>query len=99
MKRMCCKNQLAGILRQYEYPDFLIDKTVERLNNMQPEIKTLFDNWLLNSSMPEDEIKGFTMRELTGEKFNFTPINAFLTLNWLLVDPANAISALEGGIR
>ena len=66
---------------------------------MQPEIKILFDKWLLNSSMPEDEINGFTFRELTGEKFNFTPINAFLTLNWLLTDPTNAIAALEGGIR
>lgn len=49
--------------------------------------------------MPEVEINGFTIQELTGEKFNFTPINAFLTLNWLLVDQDNAIAALEGGIR
>ena len=96
---MYSKDQLAEILRQYEYPDFLTDKTVERLNNMQPEIKILFDKWLLNNSMPEVEINGFTIQELTGEKFNFTPINAFLTLNWLLVDQDNAIAALEGGIR
>ena len=38
---MYSKDQLAEIFRQYEYPDFLIDKTVERLNNMQPEIKIL----------------------------------------------------------
>ena len=49
--------------------------------------------------MPEVEINGFTIQELIGEKFNFTPINAFLTLNWLLVDQDNAIAALEGGIR
>ena len=96
---MYSKDQLAEIFRQYEYPDFLIDKTVERLNNMRPEIKILFDKWLLNHSMPEVEINGFTIQELIGEKFNFTPINAFLTLNWLLVDQDNAIAALEGGIR
>lgn len=96
---MYSKEQLAEILQQYNYPDFMIDSTINRLNKMQPEIKILFDKWLLNSSMPEDEINGFTFRELTGEKFNFTPINAFLTLNWLLVDPANAIAALEGGSR
>lgn len=96
---MYYKEQLVDILRRYEYPDFLMDKTVERLNNMQPEVKVLFDKWLTNEDIPEDEINGYTFEELTGTKFNFTPINAFLTLNWLLTDSANAITALKGGIK
>ena len=96
---MYSKEQLANILRRYEYPNFLMEKTVERLNNMQPEIKVLFDKWLTNGDIPKDEINGYTFEELTGNKFNFTPINAFVTLNWLLVDSTNAIAALESGTR
>ena len=57
---MYSKEQLADILRRYEYPDFLMDKTVERLNNMQQEIKVLFDKWMINGDIPKDEINGYT---------------------------------------
>lgn len=93
------KELLADVFRRYEYPDFIVDSIIDRLNNMQPEIKDLFDRWLLNNSVPDVEINGYTFKELIGNTYCFTPINAFLTLNWLLIDPDNANAALEGGIR
>lgn len=93
------KELLTTVLKRYEYPDFLINKTIDRLNNMQMEIKVMFDKWLTNGDIPKDEINGYTFEELTGDKFNFTPINAFLTLNWLLIDSNSATMALESGTR
>lgn len=92
------KEQITELLRQYKYPDFAIDGVVAKLNNMEPEMSALFEKWLQTKEIPNDEINGFTFVELT-DKYKFTPINAFLTLNWLIVDPENASAALEGGIR
>ncbi len=89
---------MTALLRQYKYPDFMIAGVIAKLNNMEPEILTLFEKWLQTKEVPNDEINGFTFVELIN-KYGFTPINAFLTLNWLLVDPENASAALEGGIR
>ena len=96
---MYSKDLLLGVLRKYGYPDHMINCTIERLNNMEPEIKQLFDHWLHDGSVPNDNVCGYTYSELIGQKYRFTPINAFLTLNWLLVDTSAAIAALEGGIR
>lgn len=80
------------------YPEFMIDGIIERLNNLSPDIKQLFDEWLAKGIEPEDEINGYTYRELVDER-KFKPVNAFLTLDWLIKDKEAAIAALEGGKR
>ena len=96
---MYTKEQLAIKFAEYKYPDTIVDKMVERLNAMQPEIKAFFDQWLENGETPKDEIEGYTYEELVGANYGFNPINAFLTLNWLIEDKGSAIMALESGIK
>jgi len=93
------KEQLANLFAEYKYPDFMIDNIVDRLNAMQPEIQILFGRWLENGEIPKDEIEGYTYEELVGDRYRFTPINAFLSLNWLIVNKEDAIVALESGIK
>lgn len=93
------KEQLATVFAKYKYPDFLVDNIIKRLNAMQPEIKVLFDQWFKNGDTPKEEIEGYTYDELVGEHYKFTPINAFLTLNWLIEDKENAVIALEEGVK
>ena len=92
------KEQMTELLRQYKYPDFAIDGVISKLKNMEPEMLVLFEKWMQTQEIPNDEINGFTFVELIN-KYGFTPINAFLTLNWLIVDLEKASAALEGGIR
>lgn len=80
------------------YPEFMISGVIEKLNNLSPDIKQLFDKWLATGVEPEDEVNGYTYQELV-HKRKFQPVNAFLTLDWLIKDKEAAIAALEGGKR
>ena len=80
------------------YPEFMISGVIEKLNNLSPEIKQFFDEWLATGVEPKNEVNGYTYQELVNKR-KFQPVNAFLTLDWLLKDTEAAIAALEGGMR
>ena len=91
------EQELYKLLQEEGYPEFMMDSTVEKLKNLQPEVAHEFSQWIDSKKTPEIEIQGFSYKSLV-EDFGMKPVGAFLTLNWLVVDPVEAKESLEEGI-
>ena len=92
------KEQLMKILQEEEYPEFMFEKTIEKILNFNSKIKEYFEQWLKDGNFPEIEIEGYTFTQLMCE-FSMKPVGAFITLDWLIRDPEKAKNALKIGIK
>lgn len=89
-------------LEYREFARFLLSEgysPVETLNlfreikNMTPEVRSWFLDWFHYGVFPEAVVEGVTVRMLV-EEAEMRPINAFITMDWLLTDPEAAKFAL-----
>lgn len=92
------KEQLMIILREEEYPEFMFEKTIEKILNFNSKIKDSFEQWLKDGYFPTIEVEGYTLTQLMYE-FSMKPVGAFITLDWLIRDPEKAKKALSNGIK
>lgn len=92
------RNTILTLLKEEAYPIHMIEKTVAKLENLQPSIASLFSNWVNTGKIPEESIEGFTYSILVND-YGMKPVGAFLTLDWLVRDPQRAYNALKRGIR
>ena len=92
------RNMLLEILKDENYPSHMIENTLHKLSNLQPQIAAALKKWLEDGKTPSLNVEGYTFSVLT-TKFGMQPIGAFLTLNWLCREPQKASNALKRGIR
>jgi hypothetical protein len=92
------RNILLTLLKEENYPAHMLDKTIEKLEKLQPEILSAFTQWLSDGKTPSISIENFSFQDLT-MKFGMTPVGAFITLDWLVREPEKAKRSLERGIR
>ena len=92
------KDKLVKILKEEEYPEHLIESTLQKLNNLQPKVLSAFQSWIDKGIMPTISVEGYSYSKLVSE-YEMKPIGAFLTLDWLCRDPQQASSALQRGLR
>lgn len=89
--------QIINILREYGYPEWMFDNLVSKLQKLSPKIRKHFDEWIIDRTDPNIDVEGYSFSSLIKD-YKMTPVNAFITLNWLLLDPNEAKIALTGMI-
>lgn len=92
------RNILLDLLKEENYPTNMVDSTIKKLEQLQPDIKSAFMLWMSDGNNPTITIEGYSFIDLTS-KYGMTPIGAFITLDWLKRNPEKASKALKRGIR
>lgn len=87
--------QIINILREYGYPEWMFDSLVSKLQKLSPKIRKHFNEWIIDRAEPDIDVEGYSFSSLIKD-YEMTPVNAFITLNWLLLDPNEAKIALTG---
>ena len=83
------KSSFYSELGKKGYTDKDIDHLFERVKESDPETRKWIINWLQDGIYPSAAVEGITVEFLT-EKLLFTPMNAFLIMDWLKHDPVEA---------
>lgn len=81
---------------EFEYPKRGANIIVQKIRGMQSPLRLEFYKWWHTGDIPTFEVEGYTLVELMSEH-NMNPIAAFLTLDWILREPAKAKASLERG--
>lgn len=92
------RNAIIEVLKEEGYPDFMIDKTVDKIESFSPIVAKAFCIWCEKEEQSNLVIEGFSFDELIS-KWGMPPIGAFITLDWLIREPEKAKEALTKGIR
>lgn len=92
------KQMIENILKEEQYPDYMLEKTIEKVERFAPTVMEVFEEWSKSKKEPAISIEGFSFHQLIVE-YRMKPIGAFITLDWLLRDPQKAVAALKRGIR
>ena len=92
------KQLIENILKEEKYPDYMLEKTIEKVERFAPTVMEVFEEWSKSKKEPAISIEGFSYRQLVSE-YGMKPVGAFITLDWILRDPQKAVAALKRGIR
>lgn len=92
------KNQLLDILVKEGYPEFMLEKTIKKIQNFNEQISFVFNQWVVDNTTPQITIEGFSFEFLV-HTMKMQPVGAFITLDWLLREPEKAKRALRQGIK
>lgn len=92
------KNIILALLKEESYPAHMIENTLAKLENLQPQVALMFSAWVNTGKIPETSIEGFTYSTLV-DNYGMKPIGAFLTLDWLVREPERACASLKKGIK
>lgn len=84
------------LVDQYQYSISEAGRVAKKMLQLREPLFSLFLNWWSLSSIPEVEIEGYTFKALISDK-GMNPFTAFITLNWLLIDPETAKETLSKG--
>ena len=92
------RNKIIAVLIKESYPEFMIEQTVSKIENFEPEIKEAFELWLLDGTVPKIKLEGYTFKDLI-HQYGMKPVGAFITLDWLKREPEKASRALKAGVK
>lgn len=92
------KKVIREILIREQYPEFMIETTIAKIENFSPEVADAFKSWSSDNCNVDIEIEGFTFADLVS-KWGMNPVGALITLDWLVREPGKAKMALSRGIR
>lgn len=92
------RNEILEILKEEAYPEYMIEQTADKMENLEPEIKNAFERWHFDGTIPAITLEGYTYQDLV-KLYGMKPVGAFITLDWLKREPEKAARALEKGIR
>lgn len=92
------KEQIIKLLKEQEYPEFMIENTINKIMNFSLVIAEVFELWVNNGREPDINIEGYSYTELVNN-WGMKPIGAFITLDWLTREPEKAKISLRKGIK
>ena len=84
---------IKRLVQDWGYSQAGSEKAAQKLLNLQPLLKEVFEKWWDSGVAPEMTVEGYTFQQLVTER-GMKPTGAFITLDWLLRDPAEAKKAL-----
>ena len=70
------RKQIVKILKDEQYPEFMIDNTTTKLEKLSPIIAKAFEQWINYKQTPDICIEGYSYTELV-HKFNNFIISHF----------------------
>jgi hypothetical protein len=88
----------AFLVEKYDYPAFMAEKTIDKVEKLDPLIYQEFERWLDSGEEPRTEIEGYSVKKLIN-KYKMNEVGAFLTLDWLKREPDEAKKALSRGVK
>lgn len=77
------------LIEKYDYPAFMVERTLEKVKKLDLEIYTELENWFESGKLSGIEVGGYTVKMLI-DKYKMTEVGAFLTLDWLKREPEEA---------
>lgn len=92
------RKQIIEILKEEAYPEYMIEQTADKIENLENEIKEAFEKWQLDGTFPTIKLEGYSFQDLV-DQFGMKPVGAFITLDWLKKEPGKASDALRRGIK
>ena len=92
------KIKLKEILLKEQYPVFMVESTIDKIERFAPVVEAVFNEWCSSNKTPDFSVEGFSFNDLV-TKWGMKPIGAFITLDWLIREPEKAKEALMKGIR
>ena len=92
------RNKVRDILIQEQYPDFMIEQTLNKIEKFNPIIMNEFEVWVETQKSSKLAVEGYDFSCLINQ-YGMKPVGAFITLDWLTRDPETAVNALKKGIR
>ena len=88
---------IAMLVAEFGYTEKRAEEVVQKLQKSDFAIQEAFEKWWLGKGLDEQlVVQGYTLQILV-EKKGFNPMNAFLTMDWLIREPARAKRALSRG--
>jgi hypothetical protein len=88
---------LARLISEFGYPEKGAELIADKLYACNSIIQQAFWDWWQSGLIPENlSVAGYSMERLMREHA-MKPIGAFLTLDWLLREPDQAIKSLKHG--
>ena len=92
------RNDIIEILKSEGYPQFMLEKTADKVAAFQPIIAAAFESYCVEGIVPDIVIEGYDYNILVSE-FSMKPVGAFITLDWLVREPEIAKEALKKGVK
>lgn len=93
------KAAIADILvRELGYSEFEAQITAQDLCNLQPQLKSAFQEWIDSRKEINVSVGGFSAFNLMKKK-HFTYPAALIALDWLITDPQTASADLQSDIK
>ena len=92
------RNNIIMILCSQDYPEYMLETTADKVENMNKSIKEAFEDWANDGTVPHIEVEGWSYNRLV-DKFKMRPVAAFLALDWLIRDLEKASKSLKKGIK
>ncbi len=83
------EERLPGI-----YPEQGMELVLEKINNMDPDIRENVEKYLQTGEIQEIEVEGYTVKSFMDGK-NMNPLAAYLSLDWLIREPEKAKESLN----
>jgi len=91
------KEKIIQLLTEEGYPSFMWERTIEKLENLDPAVRVAFRE-LMEGHSPFISIEGYSFDSLVHE-YRMKPIGALLTLDWLVRCPQEALMSLKQPIK
>jgi hypothetical protein len=86
---------IARIVSEFSYTEKEAKVVVPDLETSDPIVQEAFEKWWSGGGLDEElVVQGYTLQKLI-DKHGFNPINAFLTMNWLIREPEKALRGLS----
>lgn len=92
---MKVENIIKTLIEKKNYDKVQTERLAPKIEALPNDIKAALDNWIENDKLSELEYNGYTVEKILKEKPNMTTLAAFLMLDWIRKDPANALKAMK----
>lgn len=86
------------LVENYDYPIYMVEKTIDKIEKLDPEIYQEFENWFQDRKESNLLVEGYSVKLLI-DKYKMNEVGAFLTLDWLKREPEEAKKALLRGLK
>ncbi len=88
---------VVRIMTEFGYTEKRAEEVVQKLQKSNPAVQEAFEKWWVGDGLDEHLlVEGYTLQKLV-EEYNFNPMNASLTMDFLIREPGRAKRALSRG--
>jgi len=87
---------IKRLVREFGYADWHAPRVADDIASFALPIAEAFSRWWQTGELPTMDVEGYTAARLAAE-WHLQPVAVFLTLDWLLRDPEQAVAALRRG--